>query len=96
MHGGGAARVPDSALPCRDSQGCQGCQSTQTPSHAAPVPLVLAIVRSAGSRLDQSHPMQGLGWGPLFPGGSWDLEIQELWEWGRTAASEVVCPGFWS
>lgn len=51
------------------------------PSHAALAPLALVVLRSAG-------------WGPPFPGGSWDPEIQELWYWGRTATPEVECPGF--
>lgn len=84
--------MPDS--PCGESQGCQGCQSAQTHPTLPPHHWPWQFSDPWEAEWTRATPGQGLGWGPLFPGGSWDLEIQELWRWSRTVTSEVERPGF--
>lgn len=60
--------MPSSTL--QESQGCQGCQSERSDLSSdtpPPIPLALTILRSAGSRLDQSHPNTWPGLGPTIP-----------------------------
>lgn len=67
-----------------------------------PVPRCPGTTGPSDPQISGKHtgpePPQDSAWvgGPLFPGGSWDPEIRELWKWSRTATSEVEWPGLWS
>lgn len=84
----------DSNLP--GESGLSGGQSAQT-CPTRPRTTVPRDPQIPGKRTGPEPP-QDSAWvgGPLFPGGSWDLEIQGLCKGSRSAASEVEWPGLWS